>query len=131
MMMRTTTTPLLGPEGLKLELLLTDHRRVTLFVSTTGTGARCPVCDRYSGRVHSRYERAVADLPWHGVPVTLRICLRRFFCDNVPCQRSIFAERLPEVATYARPNACKKRSRSSVSPSEVGQQRGLPESLSS
>ncbi len=101
--MRTTETPVLGPKGLELERLVVDRRRVTLFVGTTGSGAKCPVCGRYSGRVHSRYTRTVADLPWHDVPVTLRIRVRRFFCDDSSsCERAIFAERLPEVAAYAR-----------------------------
>jgi transposase len=52
--------------------------------------------------VHSRYERTVADLPWHGVAVTLHVGVRRFFCDNLWCERVIFAERLEEVAAYAR-----------------------------
>jgi transposase len=52
--------------------------------------------------VHSRYERIIADLPWHGVPVTLHVGVRRFFCNNLRCERAIFAERLEEVAAYAR-----------------------------
>jgi hypothetical protein len=31
---------MLGPEELKLDLLVADHRRVTLFVSTTETGTK-------------------------------------------------------------------------------------------
>ena len=93
---------MLGPEGLELERLVLERRRVTFFVGTTGIGAKCPMCGRPSGRVHSRYTRTVADLPWHGIPVTLRIRLRRFFCDDPSCARAIFAERLPEIADYAR-----------------------------
>ena len=100
--MQTTETSVFGPEGLELERLVVDRRHVTLFVATTGSGAKCPACGRYSEQVHSRYARTVADLPWHDVPVTLRIRIRRFFCDNCSCERVIFAERLPEVAAYAR-----------------------------
>ncbi len=52
--------------------------------------------------MHSRYRRTVADLPLRGVPVTLRVRARRFFCENPGCERRIFCERLPEVAAYAR-----------------------------
>lgn len=100
--MQTTETPVFGPEGLELERLVVARRHVTLFVATTGSGAKCPACSRYSKQVHSRYARTVADLPWHDVPVTLRIRIRRFFCNNSSCERVIFAERLPEVAAYAR-----------------------------
>ncbi len=56
-----------------------------------------------SARVHSRYTRTLADLPWQGVPVTVRLRVRRFFCDERTCDRTIFAERLPGlVAHYGR-----------------------------
>jgi transposase len=42
--------------------------------------------------------RTLADLPWQGVPVSVHLRVRRFFCDEVACQRAIFAERLPGVA---------------------------------
>ena len=100
--MKSTKTPMLGPAGLELERLLIEPHGVSLFVSTATSGARCPVCGHRSGQVHSRYERTVADLPWHGVPVTLHIRVRRFACNNSSCERAIFAERLEEVAAYAR-----------------------------
>ena len=45
-------------------------------------------------RVHSRYTRTLADLPWQGIPVTVRLHVRRFFCGKRTCPRTIFAERL-------------------------------------
>jgi transposase len=55
-----------------------------------------------SERVHSHYERTVCDLPWRGISVTLKVRSRRFFCENRECERSIFCERLPEIAAHAR-----------------------------
>ncbi|HEY6408107.1 MAG TPA: transposase family protein, partial [Ktedonobacteraceae bacterium] len=53
--------------------------------------------------MHSRYERAVADLPWMGCAVRLELHVRRFFCTNSECVRQIFTERLPTVVVpYAR-----------------------------
>jgi transposase len=60
--------------------------------------ARCPLCGRRSGRVHSRYERTIADLPWGEYAVTIRLGIRRLFYDNARCERHIFAERMPGVA---------------------------------
>jgi transposase len=101
--MKSTKTSMLGPAGLELERLLIEPHGVSLFVSSTATsGAKCPVCGHRSSQVHSRYTRTVADLPWHGVPVTLHVRVRRFFCNNSCCERAIFAERLEEVAAYAR-----------------------------
>ena len=63
---------------------------------------RCPLCGCNSSRVHCRYWRAVSDLPWHGISVTLLVHARPFFCDEASCERRIFCERLPEVAARAR-----------------------------
>jgi transposase len=49
-------------------------------------------------RVHSRYERRLADLPWGTWRVTWQLGVRKFFCDNPACPRQIFTERLPDVA---------------------------------
>ncbi|MDP9352879.1 MAG: transposase family protein [Chloroflexota bacterium] len=35
-----------------------------------------------SRRPHSVYTRTLADLPWGGVPVRLRVRTRKFFCDE-------------------------------------------------
>ena len=59
---------------------------------------RCPLCERRAGRVHSRYERTLADLPWGEHAIVLRLRVRRLFCDNPRCERRIFAERLPGIA---------------------------------
>jgi transposase len=70
--------------------------------STNPTGA-CPACGAPSDRVHSRYTRTVADLPFRDRPAVLRITVRRFRCPNAGCERSIFCERIPELtATHAR-----------------------------
>jgi len=60
--------------------------------------ACCPLCGRRSKRVHSRYQRTLADLPWGEHAVTVLLSVRRLFCDNARCERRIFAERLPDVA---------------------------------
>ena len=57
----------------------------------------CPSCTLESSRVHSLYQRTVADLPWAGVPVTLQLHVRRFVCRNPACPRATFSEPLPEV----------------------------------
>jgi transposase len=72
-------------------------------VAATTSTARCPACQLPSRRIHSRYLRAVADVSWGGVPVTLQVQVRRFFCGNSACLRRIFAEPLPHlVDRYAR-----------------------------
>jgi transposase len=80
-----------------------DENAVTLIARASPRAARCPVCEKRSTRVHSRYTRTLSDLPWQGIPVTVRLHVRRFFCDEGTCDRAIFAERLSGVvAHYAR-----------------------------
>jgi len=71
---------------------------ITINLHARQTTARCPLCSRRSKRVHSRYERTLADLPWGEYAVTIRLSVRRLFCDNARCERRLFAERLPGVA---------------------------------
>lgn len=92
----------LVPKGLKAESLSIHRGRVDIRVAPTGPSSACPVCGRPSRRVHSRYVRKLADLPWHGTPVVLRARVRRFFCDEPACERRIFCERLPDVVARAR-----------------------------
>jgi len=76
---------------------------IVISVSSTSSTSMCPCCQTVSERVHSIYQRHPADLPLAAYTVRLDITVRRFFCDNVSCERTIFAERMPFiVAPYAR-----------------------------
>ncbi|GAB2743074.1 ISL3 family transposase [Kitasatospora kifunensis] len=54
----------------------------------------CPCCETVSSRVHSRYQRRVADWPTGGQTVELDLRVRRFFCDNADCRKGTFAEQV-------------------------------------
>ena len=71
---------------------------ITLSLQARRITACCPLCGKRSKRVHSRYERTLADLPWGAYAVTIRLRVRRLFCHNVRCERCIFTERLPGIA---------------------------------
>jgi len=91
------------PQQLHVEALAFEYGRVTILASTTGGAARCTGCGYPSRRVHSRYRRTLADLPWGEVPMRLCVTVRKLFCDNASCHRRVFAERLEGVAQrYAR-----------------------------
>jgi transposase len=78
-------------------------RQLTLRVTSTQALVSCPVCRFPTQRVHSRYARTVADLPWGSWRVVLDLGVRKFFCANGRCPRRIFTERLaPLVAPWAR-----------------------------
>lgn len=65
--------------------------------------ACCPGCGGESTRVHSRYERRLADAAVAGRRVEIRLRVRRFFCDGEDCGVRTFAEQVTGLtARYAR-----------------------------
>jgi len=56
-----------------------------------------------SGRIHSRYERRLADAAIGGRRVEIRLAVRRFFCPDPGCKRKTFAEQVDGLTVrYAR-----------------------------
>lgn len=97
------STLLADPHAIRLETIRSFEKSLTLVVHATQPRAGCPRCARSSTRIHSRYVRQLADLPWHGVAVKLELHTRRFFCQNDLCSQQILCARLPSVvAHYAR-----------------------------
>jgi hypothetical protein len=86
------------PTQLRLLCLSASDTRITLSVCITSKVAPCPRCHQPSSRIHSRYRRTLADLPWSGIAAQLDLHARRFFCDNAACPRHIFTEWVPTVA---------------------------------
>ncbi len=86
-----------------IEKITSGSDRIVISLFTTPQTGRCPQCGNLSTKVHSRYQRRVADLPWEGIAVQLKIRVRRFFCGSSDCDRRIFCELLPDVvAPYGR-----------------------------
>jgi transposase len=92
--------PALLPDSARLTLrdVLFHGERITVIAQAIGRRSPCPQCGELSTRVHSRYTRTLADLPWQGRAVHIELQVRRFFCLAAACPRQTFAERLPEVA---------------------------------
>jgi transposase len=65
--------------------------------------ACCPGCGGESSRVHSRYERRLADAAVAGRRAEIRLRVRRFFCDGEGCRVRTFAEQVAGLtARYGR-----------------------------
>jgi transposase len=91
--------------NLKLENCQLDEikTKIWLIVSAISRVVNCPVCNQPTHKIHSRYERFLADLPWADYSITLQLRVRKFFCINSLCKRRIFTERLTNVtAPWAR-----------------------------
>ena len=57
--------------------------------------AACTGCGVVSPRVHSRYQRQLADTASGGREVVIDLRVRRFFCGNPGCGKTTFAEQVP------------------------------------
>ena len=99
----SSLTLLPATDLLHLDSITSESDRITLVASTVQPRVACPLCGHSSERIHSRYTRTLADLPWQGIAVHLQLKTRRFFCDQPSCKRVVFTELLPQVALrYAR-----------------------------
>jgi transposase len=55
---------------------------LTLHVTSTQQVVPCPVCAVFTPRVHSRYTRTLANLPWGCARVRWQRRVRQFVCTN-------------------------------------------------
>ena len=60
----------------------------------------CPRCGQSSGRVHSGYQRRLADMPAGGRRVVIWLSVRRFFCDTTACPKKTFAEQVAGLTAH-------------------------------
>src|SRR5437867_1639648 len=99
--METFSRVLLITTGLQLRAYGLDdaHAQVTLTVTSIRRARRCPRCHVRTRRIHRRYERRLADVPWGGYQVRWHLRVRKFFCANPACRRRVFTERLPNVVS--------------------------------
>jgi transposase len=74
-----------APKLLNLTGVRVTESAITLVAKPSSHVALCPVCRKRSSRVHSRYTRTLADLPWQGIPVSVHLRVRRFFCEEATC----------------------------------------------
>ena len=91
------------PENMALTSVHPTALTLTMDLTCSDPTACCPLCHQPSERVHSKYQRTVADVPCGGRRALLLLTVRKFICHTCDCPRSIFTERLPElVQSYAR-----------------------------
>ncbi len=67
------------PGGLKADRVELVDDRVLIHARPVGEAAACPKCGEISRRVHSHYQRRLADLPAHGRQVSIVL-------DDVPAR---------------------------------------------
>ncbi len=66
-----------------------------VLAGTRAGEAACPACGTVSRRVHSRYQRQLADTAVAGREMLIHLQVRRFFCGSGGCAKTTFAEQVP------------------------------------
>ncbi|MFJ9768012.1 transposase family protein [Streptomyces erythrochromogenes] len=83
---------------------------VRVSARTRSRSVRCPDCSVRSSRVHSTYERRLADTPIGGQPVLVELTVRRLYCENTDCSRRTFAEQVEGLTVrYGRRTPASRR----------------------
>ncbi len=91
------------PAELEVQRLIATADHITLVLRVARREVPCPGCAQPSRRIHSYYDRQLADLPWNGVPSGFGCERAAFFVTQKNCAYRIFTERLSEAtATYSR-----------------------------
>jgi transposase len=88
------------PTALRLVACEVDHpaAQMTLSLTSTQIGPPCPLGTTPAHRLHSYYERTLADAPWAEYRVRWPLRVRKGYGHHPHCRRRIFTERLPTVA---------------------------------
>lgn len=85
----------LFPEiDVRLERVDFTAETVIVVAVACGPVPRCPGCRARARRVHSSYERSLAERPLTGRELRVRLRVRRFFCDRSSCRKKTFVEQV-------------------------------------
>ncbi|WP_158939418.1 transposase family protein [Streptomyces sp. NRRL S-87] len=75
---------------------------LVVVAAARGPPPRCPGCCARAQRVHSSYERRLAERPLAGTKLLVRLRVRRFFCDRSRCRRRTFVEQVSGLSERSR-----------------------------
>ncbi|MFG2987331.1 transposase family protein [Streptomyces sp. NPDC048258] len=88
-----------GIDDVDVEAVTAVFGAVEVIARGRATGAACPGCGCFSGRVHDRYQRRLKDLPLAEQSFVIRLTVRRFVCGSADCPRRTFAEPFSRLAS--------------------------------
>ena len=95
-------SPLLPSGFLFCNQQFTNDSLIIRLIASDPVGT-CPLCQTPTKRVHSFYQRTLADLPMSGKRIKLLVRLRKFFCPLANYPRKVFAQSYHSVCKpYAR-----------------------------
>src|SRR5215472_7497672 len=81
------------PASLHLVSLHPSATSLVVSLACRHLTAACPVCRQPSERIHSHYQRTIADVPCGGRRVLLQVRVRKFVCPTSTCTQQISTEK--------------------------------------
>jgi transposase len=79
------------------------EQTVIVHLHAISSTAPCPQCGTPGSRIHSRYQRTIADVAFGARHLILKLFVRKWICREASCSQCIFAERFPGlVQRYTR-----------------------------
>jgi transposase len=87
---------------LKLKKIESSDSTIRIDATIKSCRSKCPVCGKYSKRVHDYYFRTISDLPVFQNGTEIHLKTRKFRCGNDRCHRKVFSEQTPAIIRYAR-----------------------------
>ncbi|WP_369243047.1 transposase family protein [Streptomyces sp. R21] len=85
-----------------------------------GPPGKLPQCECPATRVRSRYWRRIAGLSVGRHKMIVRLCVRRFFCDQLQCRRRTFVEKVAGLTEPRRRSSMAARSAMRAVAAELG-----------
>ncbi|MFD0162875.1 transposase family protein [Streptomyces decoyicus] len=89
MVIKTIEDVLFPGIDVRLERVAFTADALEVSAAACGPAPRCPGCWARVRRVHSAYERGLAERPLTGRKLQVRLRVRRFFCDRSSCKRNL------------------------------------------
>jgi hypothetical protein len=86
-------------QGIQIERVERAAGGLVIEARARAAGVACPGCGTESVRVHGRYQRRVRDTALAGVPVVVRLQIRRFVYGQDSCPCRTFAEQIGGLTT--------------------------------
>ncbi len=87
---------------LKIQKINYSDDIIRIYASIKSRRSKCPLCRRYSKRVHDYYFRTITDLPVFENKTKILLRTRKFRCGNPRCSQKVFSEQTPDIIRYSR-----------------------------
>lgn len=88
--------------GLSIYAINRSSTGFIAFATSLSDSSQCPSCQTVCHHVHKYYTRTLESLEIFGMPVTVKVHARYYYCDFPECERRTFSEPLGIAERYAR-----------------------------